>query len=275
MASTHPTRESIGGDATGTVRIRFYAELNDLLPPQWRGRDVDHAFASGQTVKDLVEAMGVPHTEIDLVLVDGSSVAFGHQLSDGERVSVYPVFEALDITPVSQVRPRPLRTTRFVADVHLGRLARYLRILGFDTLYHKEWNDTDLADRATQERRILLTRDRGLLKRAAVDHGYLVRRTEPRGQLAEVVERFDLARSLRPFTRCPVCNGLVEPVKKAEVLPRLPPLTAQHYREFWRCPQCGRLYWKGGHYRSLEGLVSSAGNASDPGNASSVAREGE
>ena len=207
-------------------------------------------------MKDLIEAMGVPHTEVDLILVDGSSVTFGHQLSEGERISVYPVFEALDISPVSRVRPRPLRTTRFVADVHLGRLARHLRILGFDTLYRREWSDGELADCAVREHRIVLTRDRGLLKRASLDHGYLVRQADAREQVIEVVDRFDLGGALVPFTRCPLCNGTVHPVEKSEVIARLPPRTARHYQDFWRCGGCGRIYWKGGHYRSLEALVA-------------------
>ena len=218
---------------------------------------MERACAPGQTVKDLVEAMGVPHTEVDLLLVDGRSVDLGYRLRDGDRVSVYPVFEAFDISPVSQVRPRPLRQTRFIADVDLGRLARYLRLLGFDTAYRNDWSDAGLVERATCERRILLTRDRGLLKRSAVDHGYLVRQTEPTAQLHEVIERFDLRRCLRPFTRCPECNGTVERVAKEEVIGRLPPLTAQYYEEFWRCEECGRLYWKGGHYRSQRALVDS------------------
>jgi uncharacterized protein with PIN domain len=202
--------------------------------------------------------MGVPHTEVDLVLVNGRSVDFGHRLSDGDRVSVYPMFEAFDISPVSRVRALPLRDTRFVADVHLGRLARYLRLLGFDTAYRNVATDAELVECAGREHRILLTRDRGLLKRSAVDHGYLVRHTDPRQQLDEVIERFDLRASLRPFARCPVCNGVVEPVTKEEVLERLPERTAACYQEFWRCTQCGRLYWKGGHYPSLRRLVGFA-----------------
>jgi uncharacterized protein with PIN domain/sulfur carrier protein ThiS len=258
----------------GTVHIRFYAELGDLLPPEWRAKEVARTFARGQTVKDLIEAMGVPHTEVDLVLVDGRSVAFDHQLSEGERVSVYPMFEALDISAVSRVRPRPLRVTRFIADVHLGRLVRYLRILGFDTVYRKEWRDKELVDTAVREHRIVLTRDRGLLKRAALDHGYLVRRTEPRAQLTEIIERFDLSRSLRPFSRCPMCNGTVWPVEKGEVAARLPVRTAQHYDEFWRCEQCGHLYWKGGHFRSLQILVASTGGNAGSGGKSAAGESG-
>ena len=244
------------------VHIRFYAELGDLLPPEQRFRDVERTLFRGQTVKDLVESMGVPHTEVDLILVNGEPVRFTHRLQDGDRISVYPVFEGLDIAPASLLRPRPLRVTRFVADVHLGRLARHLRLLGFDTSYRTDWTDQALADVAMGEGRILLTRDRGLLKRSAVDHGYLVRSDDPPAQLTEVLDRFDLRASLRPFTRCPACNGEVAAVATEAVIDRLPPRTALYYHEFWRCGTCGRLYWKGGHFRSLERLVASA--AGDP-----------
>jgi uncharacterized protein len=209
-------------------------------------------------VKDLVEGLGVPHTEVDLILVNGLSVDFGYRVDDGDRVSVYRVFEALDISAVTLVRPRPLREIRFSADVQLGRLAAYLRLVGFDTLYRNDWDDSVLAAIAAQEGRVLLTRDRGLLMRAVVTHGHLVRETHPRAQLAEVLERFDLWRSLLPLTRCSVCNSLVERVAKQEVAEALPARTAQHYEDFWRCVGCGRLYWRGAHYRSLCSLFSSS-----------------
>jgi uncharacterized protein with PIN domain len=207
--------------------------------------------------------LGVPHTEVDLILVNSRSVGFAHRLADGDRVSVYPVFEAFDISPVSVVRPRPLRVVRFAADVHLGRLAGYLRLGGFDTLYRNDWDDRDLAETAAAEKRIVLTRDRGLLMRTAVTHGHLVRETRPRAQLSEVLERFDLWGSLRPFTRCSLCNSRVEAVPKADVVAELPPRTALHFQEFWRCSGCGRIYWQGAHHRSLLGLFAAGEGASD------------
>jgi uncharacterized protein with PIN domain len=244
------------GRGTATVQVRFYAELGDFLPAANRGREFTRECASGDTVKDLIEGLGVPHTEVDLVLVNGASAGFGHKLAGDDRVSVYPVFEALDISSMARVRPEPLRVTRFAADVHLGRLAGYLRLAGFDTLYRNDWTDPELVETALREGRIILTRDRGLLMRAAVTHGYLVRSTAPREQLAEVVGRFDLCSSFRPFTRCSVCNGLVEAVAKAEVLEVLPARTAARCEAFWRCGGCGRVYWKGTHLRSLEALFA-------------------
>jgi len=236
--------------------LRFYAELNDFLAPERRGRAVEYRFYVSPSVKDAIEALGVPHTEVDLVLVNGASVDFTHQLKDGDRVSIYPMFESLDISPVLKVRPKPLREPRFVADTHLGRLAAYLRMLGFDTLYLKSSTDAELARISKDEHRILLTRDRGLLKRAAVTHGCYVRQTEPRLQLREVVERFDLAGAANPFSRCLRCNGPLVEADRADLAGRLPPRVWELHDRFWTCRQCRRFYWEGSHHRRMRQLIT-------------------
>ncbi len=237
------------------AHVRFYAELNDFLKPEQRFRDAPFAFAK-TSVKDAIESFGVPHTEVDLILANGESVDFSYLLRDGDRVSVYPVFEALDISSVERVRPQPLRVTRFVLDVHLGALAGYLRMLGFDTLWHNDSADEELARVSSAERRILLTRDRGLLKRGEVTHGYLVRSAAARQQVEEVLYRFDLWDSLRPFSRCLRCNGALRLVAKEAVTDRLPPRTAEYYDEFQECPACGRIYWKGSHFRRMSAFTN-------------------
>ncbi len=242
-----------------TIAVRFYAELGDFLPPGRRGRGFQHVCAPGDTVKDIIEGLGVPHTEVDLVLVNGVSVGFDRQVSEGDRVSVYPVFEALDISTVSAVRAEPLRVPKFAADVHLGKLARFLRIAGFDTAYRNEWADVELVETAVAERRIILTCDRRLLMRSAVTHGYLVREREARAQLTEVLEHFDLWSAVQAFSRCPVCNDAVEPAPKDDVVQELPPGMAATYDEFWRCTGCGQVYWRGAHYPSLRELVERGG----------------
>ena len=234
--------------------FRFYAELNDFLPPG-RCQEFTYEFQRRGSVKDLVEALGVPHTEVDLILVNGVSVDFGYLVQDGDRVSVYPVFESLDIEPAVRLRPHPLREPRFVLDVHLGKLTTYLRLLGFDTLYRNDYPDAELARISSEEGRLLLTRDRGLLKRGVVSHGYYVRATEPLAQLLEVLRRFDLFETIRPFHRCVKCNGTVEPVAKESVLEFLLPKTRLYYDEFYRCLECGRVYWRGSHYERMERLV--------------------
>jgi hypothetical protein len=169
---------------------------------------------------------------------------------------VYPKFEALDITPLLRVRAAPLRTTRFVADAHLGGLARQLRLFGFDTAYDNRLHDAGIVQLARDEARIVLTRDRGLLKRRGITHGCFIRALRPREQLFEVVERLDLRRSVRPFTRCLACNGDLVTVVKAQVLARLPPDVRERHERFAGCAQCGRVYWEGSHWRRMRAVVA-------------------
>jgi uncharacterized protein with PIN domain len=235
--------------------LRFYAELNDFLPKGQRYRDCLLEFPADAPVRHLVEQFGVPHTELELVLLNGRSVGLEEPVPDGARLSLYPVFEAMDVTPLVRLRPWPLRVTRFVADAHLGRLARYLRLMGFDTRYENDAGDAELADCSMRERRILLTRDRALLMRREITHGCFVRPLKPLQQLIAVMQRCDLYDQTRPFTRCMVCNGTLEAVDKASVEVELPPRTRECFHRFWRCSGCRRIYWKGGHFARLQVLV--------------------
>lgn len=239
-----------------TAFFRFYEELNDFLPPEKHKRTFSHQFSGQPAVKDVIEAFGVPHTEVDLILVNGESVGFDYRLQSGDRVAVYPVFESLDISGVSKVRRTPLRQTRFIADVHLGSLARRLRMLGFDTLYANHWDDKTLIDIALREQRIILTRDRGLLKHKQVTHGYWVRATCPDEQLREVIRRFHLKKSFKPFTRCMVCNGLLVAVEKGEIDSQLPKNTRKTFNKFYRCQHCGKIYWEGSHVQQMMGYLA-------------------
>ena len=241
--------------APSVARFRFYEELNDFLAPALRQCEFAYAFSGTPAIKDAIEAIGVPHTEVDLVLVNGESVDFTRRLVGGERVAVYPVFERLDITPVTRLRARPLRRTRFVLDVHLGKLARYLRLVGFDALYRTDYDDATIIRLSRDEQRIILTRDRGMLKHTAVTHGYWVRSTIPRQQLAEIVRVFDLGRSARPFTRCTLCNGELRRVAKDAVADRLPPRVRLYLDEFAQCQECAQVYWPGSHYQRLRQMV--------------------
>ena len=238
--------------------IRCYAELNDFLARERRQVAFDHAWDGRASVKDLLEGLGVPHGEVDLLLVNGESSDFDRLVEDGDRVAAYPVFEAFDIASETKVRPEPLRETRFVLDVHLGRLAAFLRLAGFDALYRRDCADSDLAAISAALKRILLSRDQALLKRRIITHGYYVRSTDPAQQLAEVVRRFDLRRTARPFTRCTVCNGAVTTVSREEAGDRVPPLSRQLYDDFRRCQDCGRVYWKGTHYGRLRRVLDTA-----------------
>jgi len=195
-----------------TCEFRFYEELGDFLAPARRKRSFVHAFDGTPSVKDRIESLGVPHTEVDLILVDGEPVPFSHRLTGGERVAVYPMFERFELGETSHLRPKPLREPRFVLDVHLGRLASYLRLLGFDALYRNDYEDDELQRISRAEHRILLSRDIGLLKRSTVTHGAFLHATDPRHQLREVLDRFQLDARIAPFTRCARCNGKVESI---------------------------------------------------------------
>lgn len=238
------------------VHVRFYQELNDYLPRARRRREFEHHVPGHPSVKDVIESLGVPHTEVDLIIVNHESVGFERPVADGDRISVYPTFEALDITPLVRLRPLPLRDPRFILDGHLGRLCGYLRLFGFDSLYDPSWDDEVLARRSAEERRILLTRDRGLLKRKIVTRGYCPRSQHPREQLIEVLGRFDLLGAARPLTRCMRCNGLLASVEKDTVTDRLPASVRQLHERFWRCGSCGQVYWPGSHCARLEALVA-------------------
>lgn len=240
-----------------SARFRFYEELNDFLAPDRRKREFDYRCARAATVKNAIEALGVPHTEVELVLVNGRSVDFSYRVCEGDRFSIYPKFESFDVRPLLRVRAAPLRETRFIADSHLGALARLLRMLGFETVYEKSYDDLEICRRAAAEERIVLTRDRDLLKRRAVTHGCYVHALAPREQLREIVERLQLAESIRPFALCLHCNAPLASVPKDEVLERLPPAVAEQHDEFRSCGNCGRIYWQGTHWQRMCELLRS------------------
>jgi uncharacterized protein with PIN domain/sulfur carrier protein ThiS len=238
-----------------TATFRFYEELNDFLPPERRGQEITSPCARAATTKHMIEALGVPHTEVELVLVNGESVGFDRVLEEGDRVAVYPKFEAFDITPLLRVREHPLRSIRFVADAHLGGLAHLLRMAGFDTLYDNFYADPEIERIAAAEVRIVLTRDRELLKRRTITHGCYVRALKSAGQFREIFDRLDLARSARPFTLCLHCNAPLTAIAKAEVEQRVPPRVFERYERFSTCQACRRVYWEGSHWRRMMGLL--------------------
>ncbi len=236
--------------------VRFYAELNDFLLPAHRQAAFVRKFHGTPSIKDLIESLGVPHTEIDLILVNGETQSFSYHVRHGDRISVFPVFESFDVTSLERLRPRPLREPRFVLDIHLGRLAAYLRMLGFDAVYRNDFDDDELISLAGRERRILITRDRQLPKRKAVTHAYCVRDVIPRLQAVEVLRRFDLVGSVAPFRRCLACDGLLEAAEASRVSDRVPPGVAREHAEYAVCPGCRRVYWKGSHHRRMLKLVN-------------------
>ncbi|HEV8311685.1 MAG TPA: Mut7-C RNAse domain-containing protein [Burkholderiaceae bacterium] len=240
------------------VEFRFYEELNDFLPRERSKRSFHVDCAREANVKHAIEALGVPHTEVELVLVNGESVGFEHALRDGDRVSVYPQFEAFDMRPLLRVRTAPLRVTRFIADAHLGRLARYLRFLGYDTLYRNAWSDRELVALAVAEQRILLTRDRAALMHRALTHGCYLRDDEPLAQLAALAQRLELSADPARPGRCMLCNEPLRTIEKSTIVAQLLPATLAHHERFWQCPGCERIYWRGSHWQRLRRSVDAA-----------------
>lgn len=235
--------------------LRFYEELNDFLPDSKKKKRYKINISGRQTVKDLIESQGIPHTEIDLILVNSKPVKLDHIIHDRDDISVYPVFESFDISTVTLIENRPLRDSKFVLDVHLGRLAKYLRVMGFDTLYRNDYSDNEIVEISLNEKRIILTRDKGLLMRNAVQRGYWVRNTSVKAQASEVIRRFNFFSLINPFKRCIECNGLIEPVSKESVMDLLQPGTKKYFNEFFRCTGCMKVYWKGSHYGRMNEFI--------------------
>jgi uncharacterized protein with PIN domain len=219
------------------VTFRLYAELNDFLSPEQRMRAFDRAIFLPSSVKDVIESLGVPHTEVDLILANGVPVVFSYLVQHGDYISVYPRFTSLDVSPLLQLRP-PLQDVRFALDTHLGRLATYLRMMGFDALYETSCDDEELSRISAHEKRILLTRV-----------------TEPRRKLLEVLRRYSLFPSVAPFQRFLRCNALLQPISKESIQDRLPPRTAECHNQFKICPGCDRLHWPGSHYEHMQRFI--------------------
>lgn len=234
------------------INISFYAELNNLLPTTWRNSNFNYGVKKPRSVKDLIESIGVPHSEIDLIIIDGNSVDFSHPIQGGEHINVYPASSKVDISPLKHNQPKPLPGQGFVLDVHLGRLAAYLRMTGFDTLYRNDYDDPTLADISARQNRILITCDRKLLMRKKISYGYFMRSRTPSQQILEVLSRFDLFDQLNTLTRCMQCNGLIQRVNKKEIEMKLLPLTKKNYDIFHQCNSCERIYWKGSHYEKMQ-----------------------
>lgn len=233
-----------------TAEFRFYGELNDFLPPEQRKRTVLYRFRSHPGIKDPIEVFGVPHTEVELIVVNGQSVGLDYQLQDGDRVAVYPVFRSLDIDSSNRLR-ETLHNFRFILDVNLGKLVKLMRLLGFDSLYRNDYRDADIVNIALNEQRIVLTRDRRLLYVKHISHGYWVRAVDAKSQIDEVLRRFDLHGSIHPFARCLICNGVMMPVAKADILNHLKPKTRLYYEVFHQCANCRRIYWEGSHMEDM------------------------
>ncbi len=219
-----------------TAQFTFHGSLNDFLRPENKYCPIRYSFNNAPAVKDAIEALGIPHVEVNNIFVNGHAVLFSHPLHAGDVVEVHP-FLQISFSPPC-----------FVLDVHLGKLARLLRLLGFDTLYQNNFTDKQIVRIAKEQERIVLTRDIGLLKHKSIQWGYWLRSQQPVAQAKEIVQRFSLENNIHPFSRCLSCNGLIQPVHKQDILDQLPPNTVIYFHEFYQCRDCKKLYWKGSHY---------------------------
>jgi len=232
--------------------ITFRGNLSELLRRELKGRErLEYALNRRASVKDVIEACGVPHTEVGRLTADGREISFAYLVNDCERVGVYPSCPPVDVMLPTLLRPRALSGINFAVDANVGKLASLLRMAGFDTFYRNYVSDQELMDVAIREERILLSKDKGLLKRKGIVFGHLVREIVPARQLAEIVEFFGLKDRLRPFSRCLQCNGLLLEVEKLAIIDRLEPLTKKYYNSFCQCSQCGNIYWPGSHRENM------------------------
>jgi uncharacterized protein with PIN domain/sulfur carrier protein ThiS len=221
----------------------FLDELNDFLPHYRKNTPFSLEFEPHQSLKHLIESLGVPHTEFGQVLVNGQVVDASNRLRNGDQVTVYPADSPLN------------GETCFILDNHLGQLATYLRMLGFDCLYRNDYQDDELARVASEEGRVLLTRDRRLLMRKVIRRGYCIHQTDPRLQVAELLQRFKLFGQVKPFQRCLRCNSPLQQVAKQDIIERLEPLTKKYYDEFRICLSCNQIYWKGSHFENMQQMI--------------------
>jgi hypothetical protein len=255
MGRDHEGRSAKDG-GHAAVGLRFHGDLNDFLPISLRDASLRRPIAGRPGVKDVLEAAGVPHPEIALVLVNETLVGLDHRLDPGDRVDAFPAGWRAPGSAPPVAAAHPAGDARFVLDGHLGRLAAYLRMCGFDTAYWRDAADDELARVAAIDERILLTRDVGLLRRSIVRRGAFVRSERPPDQLVEVFRRFGLAGQVRPFARCLRCNGRLEPVKRERVEAEVPPRVYREQAAFSRCPDCGGIYWRGSHHARLSRLLA-------------------
>lgn len=239
-----------------SANFRFYEELNDFLPVEKRKTRFAYSFKERASIKDMIEAQGIPHTEVDLILVNDESVDFSYIVQDEDRISVYPVFESLDISQLSRVRPEPLRDLKFILDAHLGKLARILRMFGFDVIYDKDSLPDEILSISLSEKRIILTKSRSLLKRRKVTHGFCLNSSDPELQARLVLKRFDLLKCVNPLIRCLECNTILEGVSRDAVAGKVPMDVYEVMDEFKFCRKCSKIYWNGSHYQKMRERIN-------------------
>lgn len=241
--------------------FRFYGRLNRFLPDDQEKRPYRHHFKGRQSIKDRIEVVGVPHTEVEVILANNKPVDFSYLVENNDRLAVYPHFYQLELEEAHRLREPYSGKPRFIADVHLGKLAKYLRRFNFDTIYRNDLQDDEIVETGVEEQRIILTRDHGILMRKQVTYGQFIYNDDPRTQLYEVFERYDLDKYYDgDGSRCPNCNSKLVEVDKKEIIERLEPKTKKYFERFKICRECDKIYWEGSHYKRMEVLFAKIDN---------------
>jgi uncharacterized protein len=243
------------------IYIRLFADLNFFVPKRFRQRLLQMPLSGNPSVKDVIESIGVPHTEFELVLVNSHVVDLSYQVKEHDQISVYPKFFQLQNPGIDEIKMNKPKNFKFVLDVHLGKLNAMLRMLGFDCYYRNDLDDDEIIDIANREERIILSRDLGIFKNGKVKWGYFPRSQDPKLQLKEIIDRYGLHDKIKPLSRCMNCNGEIKLVEKSEIADKLEEKTKRYYHEFYECETCKKTYWKGSHYtRMLEFIGNIAQN---------------
>ncbi len=237
------------------VIFRCYAELNDFLSAKQKYTSFNYRIKTPAVVSEAITSIGIPLSEVDLILVNSTPVERFYRLSSGDYISVYPVFESFDISSLKNIEREPLRKTKFIADAHLGKLTKYLRMLGFDTLYRNDFGDDEIINISLRDKRIILTRDKRLLNSRKVTHGYYIRAIDKHEQLTEVVNKFDLISQFKPFIRCMTCNSILVRKSPDKVKDLIGINIAYSYEEFYYCESCHKVFWKGSHFKRMESQI--------------------
>lgn len=227
--------------AKGT--FRFYEELNDLLPQHRKKVDFEAEFNKRKSIKDIIEECGVPPTEVDLVLINGKSVDFNTIFQDGDRVSIYPVFESLNIQNITLLRRFPLRRIQFIADIHLKDIVKPMRMLGLDIDYNGSFTTLDIIEKSIREKRILLTKRKELLKSKSITHGMLIRPGTAVEQVKHIIDNLDINDRIKPFSRCLRCNDPLENRQRKQIMDRISPGAKSIFEKYLLCKSCGKQDW--------------------------------
>ncbi|PUU94801.1 Mut7-C RNAse domain-containing protein [Halanaerobium sp.] len=247
-----------------TIKLRFYSYLNKFINLDKtknleliNGRYYLHHYRGRQTIKDRVESIGVPHPAVALILKNSEPVDFSYLVQPGDLFSIYPPLYNFKLPAEKTLLPEYLLDKpKFILDVHLGRLARYLRRFGFDTAYRNDYRDREIVDIAEKEERIILSRDLGLLMRKKVKWASFIWNDDPKEQLKEVFNRYSLSQYYQGESRCVNCNSKLEKIDKEEIIERLEPKTKKYFNDFRYCKKCDKIYWRGSHFEETEKLLN-------------------